>query len=143
MDFFEMLVRYETDLWNSVQRDLTHQGLEGPGTLLALRVISRHAGAARVQELSQDLGITIGAASKLADRLERDGLARRSRHPHDRRSSVLALTAKGRRSQGSAETAAEALLARLVGSSDDVDRLTKALGDLQARLTGSRDEVLA
>ena len=55
----------------------------------------RHSGAARVQELRTELGITVGAASKLVDRLERDGLVVRTAHPHDRRSSLVTLTAPG------------------------------------------------
>lgn len=143
MDFLETLVRYETDLWNRVQHELARRGLEGLGTLMALRVISKHEGRARVQELSRDLGITIGAASKLADRLERDGLAVRHPNPEDRRSSLIALTPIGEGAKVSGETAAEAALARLVGSSDDVVRITRTLARLQSRLTDTRTEALA
>jgi DNA-binding MarR family transcriptional regulator len=64
--------------------------------LESLRVIGRHPGSARVADLQGELRITVGAASKLVDRLERDGLARRRPNPNDRRSSVLDLTETGR-----------------------------------------------
>ena len=48
-----------------------------------------------IRDMKTELGITVGAASKLVDRLERDGLATRSAHPDDRRSSLITLTAAG------------------------------------------------
>ena len=73
-----MLVRYEVALWNAVDQVLSREGLVSLAQLHALRVIDRYARQARVQDLSHDIGITVGAASKLVDRLERDGLAVRS-----------------------------------------------------------------
>jgi DNA-binding MarR family transcriptional regulator len=96
MDFFDALIRYETDLWNHVERRLRHAGATSLAVLEALRVIARHPGSARVADLQDELRISVGAASKLVDRLERDGLARRRPNPHDRRSSVLDLTETGR-----------------------------------------------
>jgi DNA-binding MarR family transcriptional regulator len=60
-------------------------------------VIGHYAPSARVQELRQELRITVGAASKLADRLEKEGLAQRRPHPSDRRSSLIALSPAGER----------------------------------------------
>lgn len=96
MDFFDTLVRYETSLWNHLEHRLVASGAVTLSTLESLRVIARHDGTARVAELQDELRISVGAASKLADRLERDDLAERRAHPDDRRSSVLALTAFGR-----------------------------------------------
>lgn len=95
MDLFDSLVRYETYLWNELDDRLRDAGSISLGTLFALRVIRRHEGSCRVQELRSELGITVGAASKLVDRLERDGLAVRAAHPTDRRSSLVALTRAG------------------------------------------------
>jgi DNA-binding MarR family transcriptional regulator len=96
MDFFDALIRYETDLWNHMDARLRHGGATSLAVLEALRVIERHPGSARVADLQGELRITVGAASKLVDRLERDGLARRRPNPNDRRSSVLDLTETGR-----------------------------------------------
>lgn len=46
-------------------------------------------------ELAADLGITSGAATALVDRLEREGIAERFPHPHDRRRTLVRLTSRG------------------------------------------------
>ena len=86
-----LLVRYEVALWNVVDAALRlGEGQSGSASRAAR--IDRHARHARVQDLSDDIGITVGAASKFVDRLERDGLAVRRPNPANRRSSLLALT---------------------------------------------------
>ncbi|GAA1973858.1 MarR family winged helix-turn-helix transcriptional regulator [Microbacterium pumilum] len=134
MDFFDTLVRFETALWNTVERELVDDRQVGLGTLTALRVLHRHDGRGRVQDLSRELSLTIGAASKLADRLERDGLALRRPHPTDRRSSLVSLTESGE----TARTAGEGVLAHaldeVLGTDEDVAVAASALKRLQARL---------
>lgn len=134
MDLFDQLVRFETGFWNAVERHLIHNGQAGLATLQALRVLDRHDGNGRVHELSEELSITIGAASKLVDRLERDGLATRRAHPDDRRSSLIALTAAGRQARKDGEGFARQLIARVFGESEEVSQLTHALRGLQDRL---------
>lgn len=133
MEFFDVLVRYEVALWNAVDRELGRQGKISLGQLHALRVVGRYGGQARVQDLSSDIGITVGAASKLADRLERDGLASRSPNPANRRSSLISLTAAGQQALASAMEVFRGAVARAVGE-EDVEPLTAALRRLQARL---------
>lgn len=136
MDFFDALVRYETDLWNVAATDLARETGLGLGTLQALRVIARHSPASRVNELSRDLGITIGAASKFVDRLERDGMASRTPHPEDRRSSFIALTPAGERARQAGEESLARTLSRVVGD-EDVTAATAVLRALQMRLAPS------
>lgn len=136
MEFFDALVRYEVALWNAVDQELGRQGQIRLGQLHALRVVDRYGGGARVQNLSGDIGITVGAASKLVDRLERDGLATRSPNPANRRSSLIALTAAGRRALASAMEVFSSAVARAVGE-EDVEVLTAALRRLQSRLAES------
>ena len=95
MDFFDALVRLETDLWNLVDSELTKRGQVRLALLHALRLLDRLGGNGRVQDLSEGLSITIGAASKLVDRLEHDGTVLRAPNPTDRRSSLIGLTASG------------------------------------------------
>jgi DNA-binding MarR family transcriptional regulator len=57
-------------------------GLEGESPILAIR---------------QTLRLSPSTLTSLADRLERDGYIERRRHPTDRRTVVLALTASGKR----------------------------------------------
>ncbi|HMQ38780.1 MAG TPA: hypothetical protein PKA07_14555, partial [Micropruina sp.] len=61
MEFFDALVRYEVALWSAVDRELVRRGQVGLGQLHALRLLERHRGLARVQDLSDDIGITVGA----------------------------------------------------------------------------------
>ena len=136
MDFFDALVRYETDLWNHLDARLLESGGVSLAVLDALRVIARHPGEARVAELQEGLRITVGAASKLVDRLERGGLARRRPHPADRRSSLLELTEAGRRAHDSGVVNLRAEMGRhLDGASGDLHTVTSILRDLSDRLT--------
>lgn len=47
-------------------------------------------------DLGADLGITSGASTALVDRLERQSVAERFAHPHDRRRVLVRLTDAGR-----------------------------------------------
>ena len=46
-------------------------------------------------ELARDLGLTSSALTALVDRLERQGVAERVRHPRDRRRTIIQLTERG------------------------------------------------
>jgi DNA-binding MarR family transcriptional regulator len=142
VEFFDVLIRYEVALWNAVDRELGRQGTISLAQLHALRVVDRYHGQARVQDLSSDIGITAGAASKLADRLERDGLARRSPNPANRRSSLISLTAAGEHALASSMDVFRGAVARAVGE-EDVEPLTAALQRLQARLDATGAEAAA
>jgi DNA-binding MarR family transcriptional regulator len=133
VEFFDVLVRYEVALWNAVDQVLRREGLVSLAQMHALRVVDQYAGQARVQDLSRDVGITVGAASKQVDRLERDGLAVRSPNPANRRSSLIALTSRGRQALTTAGEMARAAVDRALGD-EDVQPLVAALGRLQARL---------
>jgi DNA-binding MarR family transcriptional regulator len=134
MDFFDALVRYETDLWNHLDARLRADHAPSLATVCALRVVARHDGACRVQELRSDLGITVGAASKLVDRLERDGLAARRANPDDRRSSLIELTTDGQRALGVGVAVVESRLAEHLDGEPDVAVVTAVLTQLDSRL---------
>lgn len=136
MDFFDILVRYEIALWSAVDHELGRQGQISLDQLHALRVVNRHAGRARVQDLSCDIGITVGAASKLVDRLERDRLATRSPNPTNRRSSLIALTATGQQALASALDVCRSAVARALGD-ENVEPLIATLQRLQSHLDES------
>jgi DNA-binding MarR family transcriptional regulator len=63
--------------------------------LWALRL--HHPNAPAMSELRRRVVMSSGGIALAANRLERKGLARRRPAPHDRRTVLLALTAKGRR----------------------------------------------
>lgn len=137
--FFDVLVRYETDLWAMVDSRLTAAGAVSLAKLEALRVVDRHAGRCRVHEISADLSITVGAASKLVDRTEQAGLVRREPNPQDRRSALVVLTPAGADALGFAdEVASRALGDHLDGSGVDVAALTDGLAVLRERLAATK-----
>ena len=133
MEFFDILIRYEVALWSALDRELTGRGEIGLSRVHALRLLAGYEGRARVQDLSDDIGITVGAASKLVDRLERDGLARRSPNPANRRSSLVALTVAGEHALRSATQVFDRALAAALGE-EDLETLAGALRRLHSRL---------
>jgi DNA-binding MarR family transcriptional regulator len=62
-----------------------------------LAQLARHAGGIRMNVLSQCLMVTGGSITGLTDQLVKEGLVTRLDDPLDRRSYLIALTAKGRR----------------------------------------------
>lgn len=138
MEFFDALVRFEVDLWNRLDRELAAADAVRLGQLDALRVLDRRDGAARVAEISGDLSITVGAASKLVDRLERGGLAERRPSPDDRRSSFVALTPAGRAALDHATSVARRALAELLAAPGvDVPAVTADLQRMHEHLRSS------
>ncbi|WP_108250394.1 MarR family winged helix-turn-helix transcriptional regulator [Planctomonas deserti] len=116
--YFRALVAHETALWNAVDRRLAQSGALRLGRLEFLRVVTEN-GSARVQDVAEALGITVGAASRLTDRLVADGLVQREAHPSDRRSSLIQLSASGRAAFVSSTAAFDAAIAELLGSVDE------------------------
>jgi DNA-binding MarR family transcriptional regulator len=129
-DLFTALVRVEISLWNGLDAHLISTAGITLAQFQALEAIRSNSGEARVQDISQQMSITVGATSKVVDRLERDGLAQRSAHPTDRRSSIVSLTEPGASALKVAEDAAENHLRDTLGATlkeDDADRLLIAL----------------
>jgi MarR family transcriptional regulator, organic hydroperoxide resistance regulator len=85
----------------------------------------------RVHDLSASLGVSAGAASKLADRLEAAGYCRRIPNPGDRRSSLLQLTPAGRRAFRQASQAMDEELDRLLAARLSVAQLRELAGTLR------------
>ncbi|RYV52813.1 MarR family winged helix-turn-helix transcriptional regulator [Pengzhenrongella frigida] len=141
MDFFDVLVRYETQLWNHLDDRLQTAGAVSLATLSALRVVRRRTGGCRVQEIRTDLGITVGAASKLVDRLERDGLAVRSAHPQDRRSSLIALTPAGDAAHDTGVALLDSALTDHLAGERSAAATTVVLQRLMSRLGATSPEV--
>jgi DNA-binding MarR family transcriptional regulator len=133
-DMFTELVRAEIELWNGLDARLGEAAGISLPQFQALSAIRGIDGDARVQDISRVMSITVGATSKLVDRLERDGLAVRTANPGDRRSSFVALSDSGAVALDAAAAAAETHLRRILGevlSGDDVDRLRGELASLR------------
>jgi DNA-binding MarR family transcriptional regulator len=140
-DMFTELVRTQIELWNGLDAHLTATaGITLP-QFQALEAIRAHAGAARVQDISQRMAITVGATSKVVDRLERDGLAVRTAHPTDRRSSIVSFTERGASALDAAGAAAESHLQEALHGTMADDAAERLLGTLTSLRAHSRAEV--
>jgi DNA-binding MarR family transcriptional regulator len=67
-----------------------------PSQMRAVRVLDHHGGV-RSSELAQHLHIAPRSATEVIDALEGKGLVERSPDPHDRRATLVSLTARGTR----------------------------------------------
>ncbi|MEU7875262.1 MarR family transcriptional regulator [Dactylosporangium sp. NPDC049140] len=95
-ELFERIVRLQVELFAVVDARLREELDLLLIALLPLRVVAATPGC-RVQDIADGVGISVGGASKSADRLERGGWVRRIDNPADRRSSLLELTPEGER----------------------------------------------
>jgi DNA-binding MarR family transcriptional regulator len=64
-------------------------------------------------DLARDLQLTSSASTALVDRLERQGVAERTRHPHDRRRTIVRLTQRGQHLVAESRRCLEHALRRL------------------------------
>jgi MarR family transcriptional regulator, multiple antibiotic resistance protein MarR len=135
--FFDDLVRCETRIYNAVGDRLRDRHGIVTSQFEFLRYIRDNPGA-RVADLAAKFAIGIGATSKGADRLEKQGWIVRQPNPADRRSSLLALTDRGRQLTDAAEITFGALLTELIG-----DHLTDAVAATFTSLRESleRDQI--
>ncbi|GGS89682.1 transcriptional regulator [Streptomyces cinerochromogenes] len=92
--FFADLVRCETRLYNALNDRLRERHGIVTSQFEFLRFLRDHPGA-RVADIAAEFAIGVGATSKSADRLEKQGWIVRQPNPSDRRSSLLALTDDG------------------------------------------------
>ena len=141
-ELFAELVGLEIELWGRLDVLLTEETGVSVAQLQALRALASREGAARVQDVSDELQITVGAASKLVDRLDRDGLAERAAHPTDRRSMVIALTEEGVSAYRRAEDASSRILQELLSgglSKARAGELTGVLASVRATLSADAD----
>jgi MarR family transcriptional regulator, organic hydroperoxide resistance regulator len=130
---FSELVRLETELWDAVEgRVRTKHGVTLP-FFEFMQVISRNP-ECRVQDIADELAITVGGTSKIVDRIEAAGYCLRHANPRDRRSSIIRLTPAGTRLLTQlTETVDDELRARLGSVSDRaLAQLAKTLSALRA-----------
>ncbi|WP_161972402.1 MarR family winged helix-turn-helix transcriptional regulator [Glaciihabitans arcticus] len=134
---FTELTRAEIELWNSLDNHLSAEVQLTLARFQALDAIDLIGSGARVQDVSERMSITVGATSKLVDRLERAGLAARESNPTDRRSSIIVLTPAGSSSLESARSIAEDHIASVLGAAIPKARaiaLTSELSSLRGAL---------
>lgn len=112
---FSELVRLETELWDAVEERLQKDHGVNLPTFEFVQVISRVPNC-RVQDIAAELSITVGGTSKIVDRIEAAGLCTRRANPSDRRSSIIELTAAGKRLATRAAATVDDELRRRVGT---------------------------
>jgi MarR family transcriptional regulator, organic hydroperoxide resistance regulator len=112
---FNDIIRFEIELWNAADVRLRHEFQLPLPQFEPMSVIDRLPGC-RVYDIATELGITTGGVSKLVDRIEARGYCRRLPNPADRRSSLLELTAEGKRVLTEAGVAFDEELQRMLGS---------------------------
>ena len=134
--FFDDLVGLEIALWDAVDVRL-RDGFELTlGRFLAMRAVAAVPGC-RVLEVAARLRITVGAASKVVDRVEAAGHCVRRPNPGDRRSSLIVLTPEGVRVLAAADVVfGEELQVRLGGvlSPAALEQFAAGLGKLRSSI---------
>jgi DNA-binding MarR family transcriptional regulator len=107
-------------------------------------------GSSGQSELARDLGLTSSALTALVDRLERQGVAERVRHPRDRRRTIVRVTERGASMVNESHRWLDATLEHidpanleLVSASLAIiakDLLTRNSGNADAYQNGAHDE---
>ena len=139
--FFADLVRSETRLYNAVGDRLRERHGIVTSQFEFLRFLRDHPGA-RVADLAAEFAIGVGATSKGADRLERQGWVAREPNPADRRSSLLVLTGDGLQLVNAAEETFNERLAELITDALEASSVTAAGQVLsQLRSVLERDQI--
>jgi DNA-binding MarR family transcriptional regulator len=131
---FNDLVRFETELWDGVDRRLREELDLSVANYDVLVVIGRTP-SCRVYDVASELAITVGGASKAVDRIEALGHCVRRSHPEDRRSSIVELTPAGRKLLARATPVFEAELATWLRgplSGPALDQFARTLVKLRA-----------
>jgi DNA-binding MarR family transcriptional regulator len=126
---FSELIRFETELWNAIDARLRAAYDLPLSRFEPMQVIARHK-TCRVNDIAEELAITVGGTSKLVDRIEACGHCRRRPDPDDGRSSIIELTAAGRRLLVAATDTVERELADRLGSAVSARALQQFNGTL-------------
>jgi DNA-binding MarR family transcriptional regulator len=129
---FNDIIRFEIELWNAIDDRLKTEFALPLTHFEPMAVIDRIPGC-RVYDIATELGITTGGTSKLVDRIEASGYCRRLPNPADRRSSLLELTAEGKRIFAEAGVAFDDELERLLGAAVP-ERTLRQFGATLSRL---------
>ena len=112
---FNDLIRFEIDLWNTIDARLRDEFDLPLGNFDTMQVIARTPGC-RVHDIARELSITVGGTSKVVDRIEAAGHCLRRSNPDDRRSSIIELTPAGESILAEATIAFESALQSRFGS---------------------------
>ena len=88
IELYERLSSWEQDV-------VKNSGLSTP-QMHTIEIVG-HSGSLRMKDLAKKMGVTTGTLTVMIDRLEQQGLLKRTPHETDRRSYLIALTEKGQK----------------------------------------------
>jgi len=88
IELYERLSSWEQDV-------VKNSGLSTP-QMHTIEIVG-HSGSLRMKDLAKKMGVTTGTLTVMIDRLEQQGLLKRTPHETDRRSFLIALTEKGQK----------------------------------------------
>ena len=133
---FNELIRFETELWNTIDAELRAKHNLPLSKFEPMRVIANTSDC-RVYDVATALSLTTGGTSKLIDTLEAARLCERAPNPSDRRSSILKLTPAGKRALKRADTTCQQVLADCLGGlpATTLERFTSSLVQMRRALT--------
>jgi len=115
IEWLRDLIGLEIVLWDRINARLKAQHDLSLAFFESLYFIGRTPdGSLRIGDLARALRITVGATSKLVDRIEAAGLIRRELDADDRRASRVALTEAGRQKLAESSTTYAAELATML-----------------------------
>jgi DNA-binding MarR family transcriptional regulator len=139
---FSELIRFETELWEAVDTRMRADHDLPLSRFEPMQIIGRRR-PCRVNDIAEELRITVGGTSKLVDRIEASGFCERRPNPDDRRSSIITLTRRGKRVLAAATKTFEAELTSQIGGTllpAELEQLVDTLTRLQAGLNIDRTD---
>jgi len=139
---FSDIIRFETELWNAVDSRLRDEFDLPLARFEFMLFIAGHP-ACRVHDIADAMVMTVGGTSKLVDRIEAAGLCRRRPNPDDRRSSLIELTAAGKRLLARASAVFDEELERLLGGAVSERSLQQLAATLVLLRAAGHDDAAA
>ncbi|MEZ4520829.1 MAG: MarR family transcriptional regulator [Thermomicrobiales bacterium] len=138
IEWLSDLVRLEITLWNRVDARLRSAHDLPLAYFWPLYVIERSPGESlRVGEIAGAIGLTVGGASKIVDRIVGEGLLQREPDPADRRASRIALTDAGKRKLAAASETYETEMAAVLNAALCPEQQQRMHGLVRALLTAN------
>ncbi|NMM54931.1 MarR family winged helix-turn-helix transcriptional regulator [Paenibacillus aquistagni] len=133
---FKKLIKRATQEWNRrVDEEMSMNQFR-------LLCILRKQGSTQVNELAENLGVTAGAITGMADKLMDRGRVVRTRISTDRRAVLLEITEEGNRCVDTLVEKQGEMLAALFGtlSPEDMEHLQRIFSEMLDRLEQIKEE---
>lgn len=132
------LLREVVALYQQTQRSVKTSCCDASNKECEAITLLGRKGPLTIQEFAAGMGLEKTWASRLADRLEERGLARRAKHPDDKRCCLLELTPNGGKARDSLETTIDSTASDILSRVPSSKRasIESALATLRDALAG-------